>query len=140
MKSSITMKLKISLLAFLFLPILSMAQKKDAFELNKLKGLFEAHKHEKIRYEKKSIKPKNEFEFLISTGFNTYKSFFSSQDSPSCVFYPSCSVYSVLAFQQKGLVVGTLMTFDRLSRCHRMVTPGQYVFDPKKERFHDPIH
>ena len=79
-------------------------------------------------------------EFLLASGFNGYKAFFSSQDNPSCVFYPSCSSYSVMAFQQKGFVVGMLSTFDRLSRCHHFIKPNQYIFDPSKQRFYDPVY
>lgn len=36
-----------------------------------------------------------------------------------CVFDPSCSHYSELAFRQHGVVTGMKLTLGRLSRCKR---------------------
>lgn len=116
-----------------------VGQENDNFRFSELSGIFQTHKHEKPKYSSTNEKPKNELEFLMATGFNTYKSFFSSQDNPSCVFHPSCSSYSVQSMQQNGMFVGLLQTFDRLSRCHSFVKPSQYIFDPSKQRFHDPV-
>ncbi len=116
-----------------------LTQESDVYDIHAIKGLFEVHKHKAPKYKSDTMKPKNELEFLMASGFNIYKGFFSSQDNPSCVFHPSCSEFSVQALQQKGLLLGTLYTFDRLSRCHRFVKPNQYVFDPSKQRFYDPI-
>jgi putative component of membrane protein insertase Oxa1/YidC/SpoIIIJ protein YidD len=116
-----------------------LTQNPDKYGLNEISHLFDAHQHKAPKYLSESLKPKNELEFLMASGFNIYKGFFSSQDNPSCVFHPSCSEYSVQALQQKGLLLGTLYTFDRLSRCHRFVKPNQYVFEPSKQRFYDPV-
>ena len=124
---------------FLFLTCICHAQDKNDYEINELKSLFETHEQDTPRYSQKYIKPKNESEFIMASGFNIYKALFSSQDIPSCVFYPSCSVYTVQVLQQKGLFLGTLQAFDRLSRCHRLIKPGQYFFNPAKQRFYDPI-
>ena len=124
---------------FLFLSDICHAQDKNIYEINELKSLFETHQQETSRYSNNSIKPKNELEFIMASGFNIYKAFFSSQDKPSCVFYPSCSVYTMQVLQKKGLFLGTLMAFDRLSRCHRLIKPDQYFFNPSKQRFYDPV-
>lgn len=116
-----------------------LTQNPDKYGLNEISHLFDAHQHKAPKYLSESLKPKNELEFLMASGFNIYKGFFSSQDNPSCVFHPSCSEYSVQALQQKGLMLGTLYTFDRLSRCHRFTKPDQYVFEPSKQRFYDPL-
>jgi len=123
----------------LFIPFFTMAQPDSSYEINELKGLFKTHEHVTPRYSSVKEKPKNEIEFMMASGFNIYKAFFSSQDNPSCVFYPSCSEYTVQALQYNGLFVGTLQSFDRLSRCHRLVKENQYYFNPTKQRFHDPI-
>ena len=115
------------------------AQNEDRYGLESLSGLFNATEHTVPKYSSEKEKQKNELEFLLATGFNTYKAFFSSQDNPSCVFYPSCSEYSVEAFQKKGLLLGTLYTFDRLSRCHRLVKTNEYIYNPEKQRFYDPV-
>lgn len=131
-----TISLCIFVLCFSFR---GLTQKTDVYAIHSIKGLFEVHEHKTPKYKSDRLKPKNELEFLMASGFNIYKGFISSQDNPSCVFHPSCSEFSVQALQQKGLFLGTLYTFDRLSRCHRFVKPNQYVFDPSKQRFYDPI-
>jgi putative membrane protein insertion efficiency factor len=125
---------------FLCFSFMGFAQKSDIYGIQTIKDLFEVHEHKTPKYKSNNAKPKNESEFIMASGFNIYKGFFSSQDNPSCVFHPSCSEYSVQALQQKGLFLGTLYTFDRLSRCHRFVKPGQYVLDPSKQRFYDSLH
>lgn len=80
-----------------------------------------------------------ETEIIFSFGFLFYKTFISSQDTPSCVFTPSCSEYAVQAIREKGLIVGWLYSFDRLSRCHSLVHMDHYPFDNEKKRFYDPV-
>jgi putative component of membrane protein insertase Oxa1/YidC/SpoIIIJ protein YidD len=80
-----------------------------------------------------------EIDIVFSFGFLLYKTCISSQDTPSCVFTPSCSEYAVQAIKKKGLIVGWLTTFDRLSRCHGLVRPTDYPFDHEKQRFYDPV-
>jgi len=81
----------------------------------------------------------NEMDMTLSFLFLFYKTFFSSQDIPVCIFTPSCSEYAVEAFQKKGIITGWLSTFDRLSRCHGLVNPDHYHFDMDKKRFNDPV-
>lgn len=45
--------------------------------------------------------------------------------SPNCQFVPSCSSYSLQSLREHGPVLGTLMTFDRLIRCHSYAS-GSY--------------
>ena len=37
---------------------------------------------------------------------------------PACRFHPTCSEYAVQALQQHGLVLGSLLFFKRIARCH----------------------
>jgi putative membrane protein insertion efficiency factor len=71
----------------------------------------------------------NEAEVILTGFFLGYKSLFSSQDSRSCTFEPSCSVYAIETIQKHGLVKGFLDSIDRLTRCNGL-SPGQYDFDP----------
>lgn len=73
----------------------------------------------------------SEFGIIKNFFFWSYKNFISSQDIQSCVFEPSCSVYAKLALEKKGVVKGSLLTFDRLSRCHAFGAK-HYHFDPQK--------
>ncbi len=50
--------------------------------------------------------------------FTLYKVFISSQDGNSCTFYPSCSRFAAQSIAKKGLIVGALASFDRISRCN----------------------
>jgi len=48
---------------------------------------------------------------------------------PTCVFYPSCSEYTIQAVQKYGSCKGIAMGIKRISRCH----PWQKDrFDPLK--------
>ncbi|MEY3416589.1 MAG: hypothetical protein RL711_386 [Bacteroidota bacterium] len=50
--------------------------------------------------------------------FYIYKNFISSQDSQRCAFTPTCSVYALKAVRKRGLFLGVLDGFDRLTRCN----------------------
>ena len=43
----------------------------------------------------------------------------SAVKSGDCPMYPSCSKFSVQCFEKHGLVIGWMMTCDRLMRCGR---------------------
>lgn len=51
---------------------------------------------------------------------------------PSCRFFPSCSQYSIEAFQKHGSLKGLYLTFRRIIRCHPWGGSG---FDPVPEKF-----
>ncbi|MBI5806415.1 membrane protein insertion efficiency factor YidD [candidate division TA06 bacterium] len=58
---------------------------------------------------------------IISIGLiKYYKSFISSQDRPSCVFFPSCSSYGMECIERFGLIKGSIIISDRLQRCHSL--------------------
>lgn len=80
----------------------------------------------------------NPLEFIFSTLFVGYKLVLSSQDMDSCVFHPSCSVYGIQAIKKKGIIIGTIDTFDRLTRCHPFAGKN-YEFDANKNRLYDPV-
>ena len=44
-----------------------------------------------------------------------------------CIYTPSCSVYSMEAYERHGFVVGSWLTFKRLLRCAPW---GKGGFDP----------
>jgi putative membrane protein insertion efficiency factor len=115
------------------------AQLNDPYGFNNLKPIFSVSEDSIPKLSSQNDKQNNELEFLLATGFNVYKAFFSSQDTPSCVFHPSCSEYAVQTFQKKGLLLGTLRIFDRLSRCHSLFNSNEYYFNPEKQRFYDPV-
>ena len=70
--------------------------------------------------------------------FRVYKSFFSSQDYSSCSFTPSCSEYALEAIGKKGFLLGSIIFFDRFSRCNAL-SPEKYEVDPEKHLLYDPL-
>jgi uncharacterized protein len=77
-------------------------------------------------------------EIVLSSVFLAYKFFISSQDSQSCSFSPSCSVYAVETIKKQGFFLGILDTFDRLSRCNGL-SPEKYPIDYKHSLLIDPV-
>lgn len=81
----------------------------------------------------------NTMEITLSSMFLIYKYFISSQDSQSCSFHPSCSVYAVETIKKQGFFLGLLDTFDRLSRCNGL-SPEKYPIDHQHSLLIDPVH
>ncbi len=81
----------------------------------------------------------NELETTFTLLFLGYKTFLSSQDIESCVFYPSCSVYAVQCMQHRSVFVAPFQIMDRLQRCHPFATPKQYNYNIETGKFYDPI-
>ncbi len=49
---------------------------------------------------------------------NFYQKNISVFKKPSCVFYPTCSVYTKEAIKKYGVFKGSLKGFWRILRCH----------------------
>jgi len=57
-----------------------------------------------------------------------------------CPLYPSCSAYSIECFKKHGLLMGWVMTCDRLMRCGRDETRlSPQVLIDGKWRYYDPV-
>ena len=63
----------------------------------------------------------------------------SRADGNRCPMYPTCSAYSLEAFQKHGFLKGWIMTSDRLMRCGRderkhsrpiWINNEKHVYDP----------
>jgi hypothetical protein len=79
-----------------------------------------------------------ELNLIISFSFLLYKEFISSQDVEACVFYPSCSEYTIQAVENRGVIIGMLDGFDRILRCHPFVIEKDYDYDRITDKYHDP--
>lgn len=87
-----------------------------------------------------TIRRVSEAETMFLGALRVYQATLSSQDLNSCSFTPSCSRFGVAAVQQAGLVRGTLLTGDRLARCHGLPSMlRQYRLDLTTGRFLDPL-
>ena len=80
----------------------------------------------------------NEIQTVFSALFFMYKEVLSSQDANRCAFYPSCSLYGIMAVKQQGLIKGGIMTLDRLTRCNGL-SPEKYEKKKKKRALVDPV-
>ena len=67
------------------------------------------------------VKQKAKLSFLSNIAIKLlriYQLIISPLIGPSCRFYPSCSQYSIEAFELHGLVKGFYLSIKRLSKCH----------------------
>lgn len=58
-----------------------------------------------------------------------YQRWISPLKKPSCIFYPSCSSYSIDAYKHYGFFKGSYFTLRRILRCHPFNSGG---YDPLK--------
>lgn len=54
-----------------------------------------------------------------------YQRFISPLKPRTCRFYPTCSQYSIQAFEKYGVVKGAWLTVKRIGKCHPF-HPGGY--------------
>lgn len=106
-------------------------------DLRIMQDLGHYHQHE-INYLLDDADKTNELKWMLKGFFIFYKKYISSQDGNSCSFTPSCSEYSIQAIQQKGVIVGGMATFDRLTRCNGL-SPEKYKLHPEKKLLIDPV-
>ena len=67
------------------------------------------------------IKQKTKLSFLNKAAIKLlrlYQLIISPLIGPRCRFYPSCSQYSIHAFENHGLIKGFYLSLKRLSKCH----------------------
>jgi uncharacterized protein len=70
--------------------------------------------------------------FLLIAIIKFYKTFISPVLGDNCRFYPSCSTYSMEAFELHGVLKGLYLTARRLLKCHPFHEGG---IDPVPEKF-----
>ena len=58
---------------------------------------------------------KRVYSFLIG---KLYQQLISDQMQGKCIFSPSCSIYAKQCFMKYGMFKSSLLTIDRLNRCH----------------------
>ncbi|MBU6415061.1 membrane protein insertion efficiency factor YidD [Patescibacteria group bacterium] len=77
--------------------------------------------------------------FVFIAGIRLYQKFFSPDHGNffayaphrRCRFFPSCSEYTIQALGQYGLLVGIVVSFKRVLRCHPFSAGG---YDPVSAR------
>ncbi|MCH8905061.1 MAG: membrane protein insertion efficiency factor YidD [Bacteroidetes bacterium] len=81
---------------------------------------------------------KNELEIMLAGLFLGYKKFISSQDGSNCSFTPTCSEYAMQSVKQKGVIIGIINGFDRLTRCNSL-SADKYEIHPETHLLSDPV-
>ena len=72
--------------------------------------------------------------------FDFYQKVISPIDGDRCPMYPSCSQYAKDSIQKHGVVLGWIMSMDRLVRCGRdekKISPSLYIGN--KKYIYDPV-
>lgn len=63
-----------------------------------------------------------------------YQKIISPLKPPTCRFYPTCSAYSLEAFQRFGAVKGLYLSIVRILKCHPFHPGGVDLVPGKKEK------
>nr|WP_319572808.1 membrane protein insertion efficiency factor YidD [uncultured Draconibacterium sp.] len=89
----------------------------------------------------KTFRNTNPVSLIYGGSLYVYQNLFSQHLSASCLYNPSCSDFSKQAVKDYGLIKGTLLSFDRLSRCNRIAATDldPSTIDSHVHRFHDSI-
>lgn len=78
---------------------------------------------------------------ILSFSMYLYQKHISAQLSRDCAFIPSCSEYSKQLIKEYGIVKGTFLTSDRLTRCTRisLADKPSYYFDAPDGKIHETV-
>lgn len=123
------------LLSIFFQTKISGQTNNDFSKFKKIK-IYKAPKKNNYSYAKKQFKT---YQVVFSGMFLFYKSFLSSQDSGSCPFEISCSVYMIKSVQKCGIFIGFLNGIDRYTRCNGH-SNMKYKISKKSKRLYDPVN
>jgi hypothetical protein len=66
---------------------------------------------------------------ILILGIKSYRKYISPVKRPCCIFYPTCSQYTLEAIEKYGAIKGSIMGIKRILRCHPYNKGG---FDPVK--------
>lgn len=66
-----------------------------------------------------------------------YQKHISSNTSPSCRYYPTCSNYAITAIDRYGVLKGGFMALFRILRCNPLFKGGLDLVPEKKKRKKD---
>lgn len=88
-----------------------------------------------------SIKKCNPLGLIAGGSLFVYQHIMYRHIEADCLFTPNCPEFSRLALKEEGLIKGTILSIDRISRCNRI--SGQdlrhYSPDPISHRYPDPV-
>lgn len=89
----------------------------------------------------KTFRNSNPLSLVFGGSLFVYQNVLSQHLSASCLYHPSCSDFGKHSVQEFGLIKGTLLSFDRLSRCNRIAATDLNIIeaDPHTLRFPDSV-
>ena len=149
MQSHLTLLRTSSLL--LFLSALSVTGFAQKITLNEDLSLIDSVSKQQVYHSDKRIyiyknQPKtfrntNPVSLIYGGSLYVYQNFVSQHFSANCLYDPSCSDFSKQAVKEFGLIKGTLLSFDRLSRCNRIAATdlNPNLINKKTYRFSDSV-
>lgn len=70
--------------------------------------------------------------WFLAKSIRFFQKTISRVDSSRCNFIPTCSEYGRQCIHKYGAARGTVMTFDRIMRCHYCSGHGFYTVDEKR--------
>ena len=111
-------QMKYSLLFLVMLCTASIGRAQDLFRLDQIVNHSFQISTDTLLGQGSALNLQSNRTSLLYPLFWVYKKFISSQDSQSCGFAPTCSVYALQAIKKRGIVIGLFDGFDRLTRCN----------------------
>ncbi len=72
--------------------------------------------------------------WLIKIPIKTYQLFVSPFMTRNCRFHPTCSAYSLEAFEVHGLIYGSWLSFKRILKCNPWGGHGLDPVPPKNDK------
>lgn len=60
---------------------------------------------------------------LSSKGIRFYQKYLSIHLGDRCIFYPTCSEYTLQSIEKYGFLKGWIKGLNRIRRCHPFSTP-----------------
>lgn len=147
---SLSTLLKISsLILFLFPPSFTgFAQKinlnADLLLVDSLSKQQVHHSEKRVyifKNQPKTFRNTNPVSLMYGGSLYVYQNFVSQHFSANCLYDPSCSDFSKQAVKEFGLIKGSLLSFDRLSRCNRIAATdlNPNLINKKTYRFSDSV-
>jgi hypothetical protein len=76
---------------------------------------------------------------LLLGGIRFFQKWVSPIDGPRCNFTPTCSHFGFQAVQTQGVLLGVVLTADRLMRCHYSIEPNAGYVRLPGGSLHDPV-
>jgi len=123
-----------TLIVALFFIFVGIAQSTALAVDDPMKGPW--HRHEDRETPKEQACSPNLGTVLV----RLYREYISPIDGSDCPMHPSCSQYSIKSFEKHGLLMGWLMTWDRLYRCGRdEVELSPWIRTNGESKCYDPV-